>query len=134
MPDHINLQLTVTLQEVLKIWSRQVGVFDPSVTSETREKKYTDALMSLFSMFANHHEEMDDSTFARVFRFFRDGGFTKRLNEQAPISIRYPKIGNAEPDMNSNKTGSELPRPQGAWLPNSTTAASTQHHPASGVL
>jgi len=108
MPDHISLQLMVTLQEVFKIWARQAGMFDSSIPLETREKKYMDALMTLFTMFANHHLEMDDSTFARVFRFFRDAGLTKRLNDQAPIYSRYQKIGNIEPDMTKKPVQEEV--------------------------
>jgi hypothetical protein len=108
MPDHITLQLTVPLQEILKTWSRQVGVFESNVPAEIKEKKYMDSLMALFTMFANHHLEMDDSTFARVFRFFRDAGLTKRLNDQAPIYSRYQKIGNLEPDMNKKPIQEEV--------------------------
>jgi len=50
-------------------------------------------------MLAKHHTEMDDATFARAFRFFRDTGFTKRLHGDTEISKRYAKLEGVEPDM-----------------------------------
>jgi len=93
------LQIPIPLQDILKTWARQAGFFDKSVVPEVQEKKYLDALMELFCMFAKYHESLDESTFARVFRFFKDAGFTKRLNEEAAISKRYAKLDHIEPDM-----------------------------------
>jgi hypothetical protein len=93
------LQIPILLQDILKTWARQAGYFDKAIVPEIQEKKYLDALMELFCMMAKHHEEMDEATFARVFRFFKDTGFTKRLNDEAAISKRYIKLDRTEPDM-----------------------------------
>ena len=93
------LILPISLQDVLRAWARKAGFFDKSVPLDIQEKKYIDALMGLFCMYAKHHEELDDATFARVFRFFKDAGLTKRLNDEAAISKRYTKLDRIEPDM-----------------------------------
>jgi len=95
----ILLQLPISIQDVLKMWARQAGNFDKVVPLETQEKKYMDALMELLGMLAKHHDELDDSNFARAFRFFRDAGLTKRLHGDTDISKRYSKLEGLEPDM-----------------------------------
>ena len=95
----ILLQLPISIQDVLKMWARQAGNFDKVVPLETQEKKYMDALMELLGTLAKHHDELDDSNFARAFRFFRDAGLTKRLHGDTDISKRYSKLEGLEPDM-----------------------------------
>lgn len=99
MPDILKLQLPISMQDVIRIWARQAGYFDKSVPLETQEKKYMNALMELFSMFAKHHGELDDSNFIRIFRFFKDSGFTKRLHPDTDIAKRSAKLEVSEPDM-----------------------------------
>jgi hypothetical protein len=96
---NLELVLPISLQDVLKAWARKAGFFDKSVPIDIQEKKYLDAIMGLFCMLAKHHEEMDDATFARAFRFFKDTGLTKRLSDEASISKRYAKLDHIEPDM-----------------------------------
>jgi len=108
-PSPVDLQVPTTLQEVIKTWSRQVGANREGTTPvETREKKYNDALMSLLSLFANHHDEIKDGDFVRAYRFFRDSGLTKRLSNEAPISIRYSKLERIEntPEFNDDGNSS----------------------------
>jgi hypothetical protein len=109
MSEILKLNLPISIQDFLKIWARQAGNFEKTVLPEIQEKKYMDALMELFSMFAKHHVDMDDSNFARTFRFFRDAGFTKRLHNEAEISKRYSKLEGMEPDMITKE--SEVPKP-----------------------
>jgi hypothetical protein len=99
MADNIKLTLPISIQDVLKLWARQAGSFDKTVPPEIQEKKYVDALMELFHMFAKHHEEMDDSNFIRSFRFFRDTGFAKRLHADTSLAKRASKLETLEPDM-----------------------------------
>jgi hypothetical protein len=99
MAEIIKLQLPISIQDVLKIWARQAGNFEKAIPAETQEKKYMDGIMELLQMFAKHHDEMDDSNFARAFRFFRDAGLTKRLHGDTDISKRYAKLEGLEPDM-----------------------------------
>jgi hypothetical protein len=99
MAEIIKLQLPISIQDILKTWARQTGNFERTVPPETQEKKYMDGIMELLQMFAKHHDEMDDSNFARVFRFFRDAGLTKRLHGDTDISKRYVKLEGLEPDM-----------------------------------
>jgi hypothetical protein len=93
----LELQIPVTLNDVLKKWSHQAGCFDVAVPKETREKAYLDSLMAVFSMFARHHTELEDGDFVRAFRFFKDAGFTKRLSLETHIAERYGKLERTEP-------------------------------------
>lgn len=94
----ISLQITLDLNNVLKEWSRQAGCFTKEVPAEKREIVYMNALMELFSMFAKHHEELNNGDFIRAFRFFKDGGFTKRLSNETHVFNRFLKLENLEPE------------------------------------
>lgn len=109
MSDSSELSVQVTLVDLLKKWSRQVGYFEKNVLAEIREKKYLDSLLALFGLFAVHHAELSDSDFARNMRFFTDAGLAKRLSPEAPISIRYAKLERIEPDMIKDEP---LPEPK----------------------
>ena len=98
MPENLKLQLPISLQDILKIWGRQVGYFDKDVPPETQEIKYMNALMELFSLLAKYHEEIADHDFIRIFRFFKDAGFAKRLHPDTAIAKRAGKLENLEPD------------------------------------
>ena len=97
MASLIILKIPVNLNEILKEWSRQAGCFSKEIPVETREIKYMNALMELFSLFARHHEELTNGDFVRIYRFFKDAGFTKRLSKEANISNRYAKLEHQEP-------------------------------------
>ena len=103
LPRILDLQIPITLNDILKKWSHQAGCFEKSVTIEVREKKYMEALLALFSLFAKHHEEMSDGDFVRAFRFFKDSGIAKRLSSEAPIAGRYAKLELIEPGMEEPK-------------------------------
>jgi hypothetical protein len=114
MADILKLQLPISIQDVLKIWARQAGTFEKNIPAETQEKKYMDGIMELLQMFAKHHDEMDDSNFARAFRFFRDAGFTKRLHGDTEVSKRYAKLDGIEPDM--------IPKPEPVVVKSDSTS------------
>ena len=97
MSSLITLQIPVNLNEIIKEWSRQAGCFTKDIPVETREIKYMNALMELFSLFARHHEELNNGNFVRAYRFFKDAGFTKRLSVEADIANRYAKLEHQEP-------------------------------------
>ena len=97
MSSLITLSIPVNLNEILKEWSKQAGCFSKDTLTETRQIKYMNALMELFSMFARHHEDLDDGDFIRIFRFFKDAGFTKRLSREANITNRCAKLEHKEP-------------------------------------
>lgn len=99
LPKLVELQVPVTLNDVLKKWSHQTGCFDKSVSTEIRERLYTNALMSLFCLFAKYHTELNDGDFVRCFRFFKDSGLTKRLSDEAHVSERYLKLEHQEPGI-----------------------------------
>jgi hypothetical protein len=98
MSDILKLQLPISIQDVLKIWARQAGSFEKTISPETQEIKYMSALLELLGMLAKHHEEMNDSNFIRSFRFFKDAGLTKRLSADTTIFKRAAKLEGIEPD------------------------------------
>lgn len=92
IPKIIEIQIPITLKEVLKKWSLQVGTFKDETSPEEREKLYMNALMSLFVEFTLSHEKFSDENFVRIFRFFKDMGFSKRVSKEAPVYERYEKL------------------------------------------
>lgn len=98
MSSLITLQIPVNLSTVIKEWSQQAGCFTKETPKEKREIIYMFALMELFSMFARHHEEFNNGHFVRVYRFFKDAGFTKRLSKETDVYNRYMKLEHQEPD------------------------------------
>ena len=107
----MELQIPVTLNDILKKWSHQAGCFDEGVPKETREKSYLNALMGVFSMFARHHTELEDGDFVRAFRFFKDAGFTKRLSLETHIAERYGKLERTEPGFEKKPEPESKPDP-----------------------
>ena len=94
----IEIKTSLSLSDIILQWCRQAGCFDASVPVEAREKKYTEALMGLLSLFAKHQEELDDGSFIRIFRFFKDTGLTKRLSPETLIHKRSIKLEHKEPE------------------------------------
>jgi len=92
LPKLVELQIPVTLKDVLKKWSHQAGNFEDNVPTESREKLYINALMALFVQFSLSHDNYNDENFVRIFRFFKDAGFLKRVSEQSSIYERYKKL------------------------------------------
>jgi hypothetical protein len=107
----MELQIPVTLNDILKKWSHQAGCFEETVPRETRERAYLDALMALFSMFARHHAELEDGDFVRAFRFFKDAGYTKRLSTETSVAERYGKLERTEPGFEKKPEPPITPAP-----------------------
>ena len=94
-----NLQLTTTLEEIIRVWIRQASeTVDKNTIPEVKENKFMNALMELFSLFARHHEDIQDFDFIRIFQFFKDAGFARRLNSDTHIVQRIAKIEKQEQD------------------------------------
>jgi len=88
-PKLVELSLPVALRDVLKKWSHNAGFFKKDVELEKREKLYMSAFTALFLEFSLSHDKYDDENFVRIFRFFKDAGFLKRVSEEASVCERY---------------------------------------------
>jgi len=93
MPDSsskFSFEIPTSLGDILIQWSRKAS---PTLSEDVNEKKYSEAFMALFGLYAKYHEELSDEDFARIFKFFRESGIAKRLGPEAPIAVRYAKVG-----------------------------------------
>lgn len=92
IPKLVELQVPITLRDVLKKWSHQAGEPKEFITKKEQETAYLGAINALFVEFSLNFEKYEDEEFVRILRFFRDAGFLKRVSEESAVFEQYKSL------------------------------------------
>jgi hypothetical protein len=68
----LNLKHTISLADVVRAWAETAGYPETPDDRPALTEAYLVSLQQMAELLLQHHKEMDDATFARVFRFLND--------------------------------------------------------------